>query len=38
MADCLASTTTRWLQVYAVGVAVLPGLAAWLLGRARTRK
>ncbi|MBL1096481.1 hypothetical protein JK363_07360 [Streptomyces sp. 205] len=38
VADCLAATTTRWLPVYAVGVAVLTGLIAWFLGRARARK
>ncbi|KND26052.1 hypothetical protein [Streptomyces acidiscabies] len=33
VADCLSATTTLWLPVYAAGVAVLVGVAAWLVGR-----
>ncbi|MFE6869775.1 hypothetical protein ACFVFS_24875 [Kitasatospora sp. NPDC057692] len=33
--DCLAATTTRWLPVYALGVALLVGGGAWVWGRAR---
>ncbi|MGV9312751.1 hypothetical protein ACWDR0_11215 [Streptomyces sp. NPDC003691] len=35
LADCLSSTTTRWLPAYAAAVAVLVGIAAWWLDRAR---
>ncbi|MGW6914469.1 hypothetical protein ACWGB8_11705 [Kitasatospora sp. NPDC054939] len=35
---CLASTTTRWLPVYALGTAALTGGAAWALARARSRR
>ncbi|WP_262004472.1 hypothetical protein [Streptomyces sp. FIT100] len=38
VADCLATTTTEWLPVYAAGAAVLVGAAAWTRDRARTRK
>ncbi|MFD8547591.1 hypothetical protein [Streptomyces sp. NPDC059649] len=38
VADCLSATTTLWLPVYGAGAAVLTGLVAWSLGRARTRK
>ncbi|MFJ8826668.1 hypothetical protein ACIREE_33470 [Streptomyces sp. NPDC102467] len=37
VADCLSATTTLWLPVYAVGAAVLVGLVAWLVDRARAR-
>ncbi|MFF3273670.1 hypothetical protein ACFYWU_22505 [Streptomyces chrestomyceticus] len=37
VADCLSATTTRWLPVYAAGVAVLVGLGAWAYDRARAR-
>ncbi len=36
VADCLSATTTLWLPVYAGGAAVLVGLAAWCVDRART--
>ncbi|WP_438311948.1 hypothetical protein ACSHWO_13060 [Streptomyces sp. HUAS TT3] len=35
VADCLAATTTLWLPVYAVAVAVLVGVVAWARDRAR---
>ncbi|MFD7626062.1 hypothetical protein ACFV7Q_08435 [Streptomyces sp. NPDC059851] len=35
VADCLAATTTLWLPVYAVAVAVLVGAVAWTRDRAR---
>ncbi|MFD0268690.1 hypothetical protein ACFVGY_19290 [Streptomyces sp. NPDC127106] len=35
VADCLAATTTLWLPVYAVGVALLVGAVAWTRDRAR---
>ncbi|MFF8954800.1 hypothetical protein [Streptomyces sp. NPDC014894] len=38
VADCLSATTTLWLPVYGAGAAVLAGLGAWALDRARTRK
>ncbi|MFD5555061.1 hypothetical protein ACFWIA_14645 [Streptomyces sp. NPDC127068] len=38
VADCLSATTTRWLPVYGAGAAVLVGLGAWALDRARVRK
>ncbi|MFF9819228.1 hypothetical protein [Streptomyces sp. NPDC014006] len=31
--DCLASTTTLWLPVYALAAALLTALGAWLLSR-----
>ncbi|MER5197440.1 hypothetical protein ACWD3J_28410 [Streptomyces sp. NPDC002755] len=36
VADCLASTTTRWLPLYGLGAAVLVGLGAWSFDRSRT--
>nr|WP_253267678.1 hypothetical protein [Streptomyces asoensis] len=38
VADCLASTTTRWLPLYGLGAAVLVGLGAVSYDRARTRR
>ncbi|MBT2389909.1 hypothetical protein J7E87_10850 [Streptomyces sp. ISL-1] len=38
VSDCLSATTTQWLPVYAAGAAVLVGLSAWALDRARVRK
>ncbi|MEW1546156.1 hypothetical protein [Streptomyces tsukubensis] len=38
VADCLSSTTTRWLPAYAAAVAVLVALAAWSFDRARARR
>ncbi|WFB05851.1 hypothetical protein LRS74_01540 [Streptomyces sp. LX-29] len=38
VADCLTTTTTRWLPVYGVAAAVLVGLGAWSLARARARR
>lgn len=38
VADCLSATTTLWLPVYGFGAAVLVGLAAWFLDRARARR
>ncbi|BDM73034.1 hypothetical protein HEK616_65210 [Streptomyces nigrescens] len=38
VADCLSATTTVWLPVYGAGAAVLTGLCAWSLDRARTRR
>ncbi|MGY0065087.1 hypothetical protein ACWY4P_53185 [Streptomyces sp. LZ34] len=38
IADCLASTTTRWLPLYGLGAAVLAGGGAWSFGRARARR
>ncbi|MEU8780356.1 hypothetical protein [Streptomyces sp. NPDC048637] len=38
VADCLAATTTLWLPMYGVVAAVLVGLGAWSLDRARARK
>ncbi|CDR14116.1 hypothetical protein [Streptomyces iranensis] len=38
VADCLASTTTRWLPLYGLGAAVLAGLGAWSFGRIRARR
>lgn len=35
VADCLSATTTLWLPVYGVGAAVLVGLGAWCVDRAR---
>lgn len=35
VAECLAATTTLWLPVYGVGVAVLVGAAVWFRDRAR---
>jgi hypothetical protein len=37
VANCLASTTTRWLPVYAIGMALLVGVGSWTWGRARAR-
>lgn len=36
--DCLASTTTLWLPVYALAAAALAALGAWLVGRSGTRR
>ncbi|MCW2872253.1 MAG: hypothetical protein JWL99_3573 [Streptomyces oryziradicis] len=38
VADCLATTTTLWLPVFGAGAAVLVGLGAWSLDRARVRR
>ncbi|WP_406010931.1 hypothetical protein OG440_35970 [Streptomyces sp. NBC_00637] len=38
VADCLASTTTRWLPLYGLGAAVLVALGAWFLDRSRARR
>ncbi|MEU4345988.1 hypothetical protein [Streptomyces sp. NPDC023838] len=38
VAECLAATTTLWLPVYGVGVAVLVGGATWFRDRARARR
>ncbi|MFC9239811.1 hypothetical protein ACFTZK_25670 [Streptomyces decoyicus] len=38
VAECLSATTTLWLPVYGAGAAVLAGLGAWFIGRARARK
>ena len=37
VADCLATTTTRWLPLYGTGAAVLVGAGAWSRDRARAR-
>ncbi|MER6998574.1 hypothetical protein [Streptomyces sp. NPDC000410] len=37
VAECLAATTTLWLPLYGVGVAVLVGTTAWFRDRARAR-
>ncbi|MFI6150069.1 hypothetical protein [Streptomyces sp. NPDC051109] len=37
VAECLAATTTLWLPLYGVGVAVLVGAGAWYRDRARAR-
>ncbi|MFI8261075.1 hypothetical protein [Streptomyces sp. NPDC085665] len=37
VAECLAATTTLWLPLYGVGVAVLVGTAAWFHDRNRAR-
>ncbi|MFK0237289.1 hypothetical protein [Streptomyces vinaceus] len=37
VAECLAATTTLWLPLYGVGVAVLVGAGAWFRDRARVR-
>lgn len=37
VAECLAATTTLWLPLYGVGVAVLVGTGAWFRDRARHR-
>ncbi|MGW8780598.1 hypothetical protein ACWGNM_21440 [Streptomyces sp. NPDC055796] len=37
VAECLAATTTLWLPLYGVGVAVLLGAGAWFRDRARAR-
>ncbi|MFA7754206.1 hypothetical protein V5F01_11265 [Streptomyces sp. NRRL B-2790] len=36
--DCLASTTTLWLPVYALAAALLTALGAWLVSRAGARR
>ncbi|MGI5447667.1 hypothetical protein ACQEVM_18235 [Streptomyces sp. CA-243310] len=36
--ECLAATTTLWLPMYGVGVAVLVGALAWFRDRARARR
>ncbi|WP_329179659.1 hypothetical protein OG754_35225 [Streptomyces decoyicus] len=38
VAECLSATTTLWLPVYGAGAAVLAGLGAWFIDRARARK
>ncbi|GAB2726941.1 hypothetical protein [Kitasatospora kifunensis] len=38
VANCLASTTTLWLPVYALGAALLAALGAWLAGRADAKR
>ncbi|MFD9307005.1 hypothetical protein ACFWCB_30775 [Streptomyces sp. NPDC060048] len=38
VAECLAATTTLWLPLYGVGVAVLVGAGAWFRDRARARQ
>ena len=38
VADCLASTTTRWLPLYGLGASVLVGLGAWAIDRALARR
>ncbi|MES9511320.1 hypothetical protein ABWJ92_33800 [Streptomyces sp. NPDC000609] len=38
VADCLSATTTLWLPVYGVGAAVLMGVGAWFIDRARVRR
>jgi hypothetical protein len=38
VADCLASTTTRWLPLYGLGAAVLVGLGTWFFDRTRARR
>ncbi|MFD5428115.1 hypothetical protein [Streptomyces sp. NPDC127084] len=35
VAECLSATTTQWLPVYAVAVAVLVGAGTWLRDRGR---
>jgi hypothetical protein len=37
VADCLASTTTSWLPVYALGVALLVSAGSWAWARAGRR-
>ncbi|MFJ8076761.1 hypothetical protein ACIQ7Q_23150 [Streptomyces sp. NPDC096176] len=37
IAECLAATTTLWLPLYGVGMAVLVGAGAWFRDRARAR-
>ncbi|MER7180005.1 hypothetical protein ABT404_11080 [Streptomyces hyaluromycini] len=37
VAECLAATTTLWLPLYGLAVALLVGTAAWFRDRARTR-
>ncbi|MFG2292185.1 hypothetical protein [Streptomyces sp. NPDC048603] len=37
VAECLAATTTLWLPLYGVAVAVLVGTVAWFRDRARAR-
>ncbi|MEU1515529.1 hypothetical protein ABZ490_25835 [Streptomyces sp. NPDC005811] len=36
--DCLASTTTLWLPVYALAAALLAACGAWLISRAGARR
>ncbi|HEY9367654.1 hypothetical protein [Streptomyces sp.] len=36
VAECLAATTTLWLPLYGVGVAILVATGAWLRDRARS--
>ncbi|WP_326790117.1 hypothetical protein [Streptomyces sp. NBC_00151] len=36
--DCLASTTTLWLPVYALAAAALAALGVWLVGRGGGRQ
>ncbi|WP_392972654.1 hypothetical protein [Streptomyces sp. LN245] len=36
--DCLASTTTLWLPVYALAAAAMAALGAWLVGRGGGRR
>lgn len=38
VAECLAATTTLWLPLYGVGVAVLVGAGAWFRDRARATR
>lgn len=38
VADCLSATTTLWLPAYGFAAAVLVGLGAWCLDRARVRR
>ncbi|WP_225826533.1 hypothetical protein [Streptomyces naphthomycinicus] len=38
VAECLAATTTLWLPVYGVGVAVLVGVVVWFRDRAGARR
>jgi hypothetical protein len=37
VAECLATTTTLWLPLYGLAVAVLVGTSAWFRDRARAR-
>ena len=37
VAECLAATTTLWLPLYGLGVAVLVGTGVWFRDRARAR-
>ncbi|MFH8774509.1 hypothetical protein ACIF83_19400 [Streptomyces sp. NPDC085866] len=38
VADCLSATTTLWLPAYGFAAAVLVGLCAWSIDRARVRR